>query len=89
MNEGDYLEAMNQLKDKFQENDKKVKNLIEQNIQLKKDLMTCYGMVRMLDMNQPFSLDSEECSFFISQLRSFLSHVIETEILVVNDSISS
>ena len=47
MNEGDYLEAMNQLKDKFQENDKKVKNLIEQNIQLKKDLMTCYGMVRM------------------------------------------
>lgn len=86
MNEGEYIEAMNQLRDTFQENEIKMKNFIEQNIQLKKDLMTCYGMVRMLDMNQPFSLEAEESSFFISQLRSFLSHVIETEILVVNDS---
>lgn len=86
MNEGEYIEAMNQLKDTFQENEIKMKNFIEQNIQLKKDLMTCYGMIRMLDMNQPFSLDNDESSFFISQLRSFLSHVIETEILVVNDS---
>lgn len=80
MNEGDYLEMVNQLKIKFDENERKVKIVMESNIQLKKHIMACYGLSKMVHILDD-SIDQQEREFIFSTLRSYLSDVIEQDIL--------
>ena len=79
MNENEYLELVNQLKKKFDENEMKVNIFIKQNIKLKKHIMTFYGIARMLD-----SLDyveANEREFIYSHMMSYISDVIDKEVL--------
>tara|TARA_R110000803_G_scaffold17781_1_gene47788 strand:+ start:491 stop:766 length:276 start_codon:yes stop_codon:yes gene_type:complete len=80
MNENEYLEAMNQLKEKFDANEKKVTNVMEQNIQLKKHLMVAYGLSKMVDILDD-SADEYERNYIYGNLRQYLSEVIEQDIL--------
>ena len=49
MNEGYYLDAMNQLKEKFDNNEYLMKRIQKQNMELKKEIMTAFGCMRILD----------------------------------------
>ena len=49
MNEGYYLDAMNQLKEKFDVNEYLMKKIQKQNLELKKEIVTAFGCMRILD----------------------------------------
>lgn len=69
MNEGEYLEMANQLKEKFEDNEKKIKKYISKYNQLYKTMAICYGLLRSyID-----STDMAEHDFTLSELRSYLS----------------
>lgn len=69
MNEGEYLEMANQLKEKFEDNEKKIKKYISKYNQLYKTMAICYGLLRSyIESN-----DMAEHDFTLSEIRSFLS----------------
>ena len=47
--EGQYLELCNDLKDKYDTITNKLKRIESMELNMKKDLITAYGVVRMLD----------------------------------------
>mgnify|MGYP003115814907 CR=1 FL=1 len=79
MNEGEYLEAMNQLKEKFDDFDKKMLTLKEGMLQQKKDLCSIYGLVRIIDnmLEEDFTYSGHPLKLLIETTRSFLSEKIE------------
>tara|TARA_Y100001972_G_C7522444_1_gene263509 strand:+ start:94 stop:351 length:258 start_codon:yes stop_codon:yes gene_type:complete len=84
MLENDYLELANDAQKKYNElNERNQKNL-EELKQLKKELITCYGYVRILD-NVYNSQNNEELEpqiqLMIEVLREFLSQFTEDNIL--------
>ncbi len=69
MNEGEYLEMANQLKEKYEDNEKKIKKYIGKYNELYKTMAICYGLLRSyID-----STDMAEHDFTLSEIRSFLS----------------
>jgi peroxiredoxin family protein len=82
MNEGMYLEAMNQLKEINEKRDKEYEKLKEENLDIKKELISCYGVVRMIDMMYS---DTEEpvleIGILIESLREYLSQYTENKII--------
>ena len=80
-----YLEAMNQLKDKFKDNEKIVQDIKNENLHLKKQLMAIYGIVRLIDN----SFDDEmggligNTNVLIEMLRGLLSDIVEDDLLKV------
>lgn len=84
MSEGFYLDAMNQLKELNEKRDAENKKNKEELIQLKKELITCYGIVRLLDnLNENHPLDDSpvEVKIVIETLRDYLSQFVEDNIL--------
>jgi len=82
MNEGMYLDAMNQLKEMNEKRDKAFKKLEEENMDIKKELISCYGVVRMIDMmynDVPEPVG--EISLLIESLREYLSQYTEHNII--------
>ena len=79
MNENQYLEMVNQLKEKFDKNEVIVNNFIKANIDLKKDLMMAYSLVRIID-DEEF-VDSRDIGVMLTMLRSILSNIIETKVI--------
>ena len=73
MKEGMYLDAMNQLQKKFDDNEKIIKRLKEANNELYKEIISAYGVIRLIDNY----IDPNEVSFevktLIDVLRSHLS----------------
>lgn len=80
MNENDYLELVNQLKKKFDENEMKVNIFIKQNIKLKKHIMALHGFCKMFDRLDEY-VDTQEREFVLGHMMSYLSDVIDNEIL--------
>ena len=82
MNEGMYLDAMNQLKDINEKRDVEFEKLKEENMDIKKELISCYGVVRMIDMMYS---DTEEpvmeIGILIESLREYLSQYTENKII--------
>jgi len=80
MNSGMYVDAMNQLKEKFDDVENKVKSYKSTIIELQKELISQYGLIRVLDdltdetMIEPFIKE------LISIIRSRLSHIMDREI---------
>lgn len=69
MNEGEYLEMANQLKQKFEDNEKKVIKYISKYNKLYKTQAVCYGLLRSyID-----STEMAEHDFTLSEIRSYLS----------------
>lgn len=78
MNEGEYLEMVNQLKEKFDENEQMMNVLVEENNGLKKEILTAYGLCRVIDnLLQDQDVDME-LKVLSSSMRSILSEVYDT-----------
>ena len=68
MLEGEYLEMVNHLKEKFDEKDKEVEKVKERYKDVVKEFLSVYGYVRLIDM-----ADDMEREGLIELLRGFLS----------------
>jgi hypothetical protein len=79
MNSGEYLEMAKQLKDKFDENEKMVKRITENNVELKKKIMVAYSLIRIIDSGE--FIDSSDAQVFIEMLRAHLSKIVEMDII--------
>ena len=81
-NDGMYLDAMNQLKEI---NDKREKEQIKQReelMELRKELISAYGIVRLIDMMyQDAGEPINEISILIETLREYLSQFVESKII--------
>jgi hypothetical protein len=85
MNELEYLEAMNQLKTKFDENEIEVKRLKKEVIDLKKYIMTIYGLARIIDSNfLGEDYDGDNIRVLIEMMRGYCSMVVEQSILNIS-----
>ena len=60
-NEGMLLDMANQMKEKYEENENKIKKYKDRYDNLLKEVITFYGLIRVLDnlINEAFDMDSE------------------------------
>jgi hypothetical protein len=82
MLEQEYLEMVNQLKDKYDEITDKLDRIELQELDMKKDLITAYGVVRMLDnliSNSHIGYDNEVVTI-VEVLRGLLSNCMDRHI---------
>ena len=86
-NEGMYLDAMNQLKEMNEKREKDMKIIKHELLSYKKEMMSVYGVVRLLDMIYTDSIDEPimEISTLIETLREYLSQFVEERI--INESV--
>jgi len=83
MNEGDYLDMVNQLKEKYDEIELKMTTITRLEQDIKKDLITAYGVARLLDHlvdTNPIGYDNE-IVVLIEMLRGLLSDSMDKHIL--------
>jgi hypothetical protein len=74
------------LKSLYDAKESELEKLKEQNITLKKVIMSAYGSIRLLDQNFcNILLDEQANKFIIESLRSYLSDIVECEILHIED----
>ena len=82
MLEGEYLDMVNQLKDKYDMITNKLKRIEAMEIDMKKDMASAYGVVRLLDhliSNSHNSYDNE-VMVLIECLRGLLSDCMDKHI---------
>ena len=82
MMEQEYLEMVQQLKDKYDEITDKLDRIELQELDMKKDLITAYGVVRMLDnliSNSHIGYDNEVVTI-VEVLRGLLSNCMDRHI---------
>lgn len=86
MTEGMYLDAMNQLKDMNEERDKELKKVKNELKEHKKELISTYGVVRLLDMIYSDQVEEPiaEVSILIETLREYLSQFVDENIISDN-----
>jgi len=77
MLEQEYLELANQLKENFDSKEREIEKIKEENIELKKNLISVYGYVRILDFMASRTDLDVELQNMIDVLRSFLSDVYD------------
>jgi DNA-directed RNA polymerase beta' subunit len=85
--DGQILELSNHLKSLYDKKELELEKIKEKNLELKKIIITAYGSVRLL--NEQYNnilLDSETNNFIIEALRSYLSDVVEHEILELDST---
>lgn len=75
MKEGMYLDAMDQLQKKFDENEKIIRRLKEANNELYKEVISAYGVVRLIDNFIDPNEISYEVKNLIDCLRAHLSDI--------------
>tara|TARA_R110002072_G_scaffold168443_1_gene321981 strand:- start:2708 stop:2983 length:276 start_codon:yes stop_codon:yes gene_type:complete len=70
------------LKELYDIKDIELEKIKDENLELKKIIMTCFGTVRLLDPQwNNIMLDPETNCYIIESLRSYLNSIIEYEIL--------
>ena len=79
MNEGEYLELVNQLKEKFDRNELRLEKIIDSNKSLMKHIMVAYSLARLLDEGEYIELN--DYKVFVEILRNYLSNVLEDEVI--------
>ncbi len=86
MSEGMYLDAMNQLKEMNDEREKELKEVKTELKEFKKELISTYGVVRLLDMIYADQCDEpiQEVSILIETLREFLSQFVDEKVIGEN-----
>jgi len=86
MTDGEMLEMSNHLKELYDTKEKELEKFKEENLQLKKVILSCYGVVRLLDQqSNNILLDPETNSYMVEALRSYLSTFVEYEIIHVEN----
>ena len=74
------------LKELYDKKESQLEKVKEENIELKKVIMTCFGTIRLLDQQwNNILLDPDTNSYMIEALRSYLSSFLEYEILRIED----
>ena len=74
------------LKELYDKKEKELEKFKEENLQLKKVILSCYGVVRLLDQqSNNILLDPETNSYMVEALRSYLSTFVEYEILHIEN----
>ena len=82
-NEQMYLDMVNQLKEKYDEITTKIESIERRDKELRKDFVTAYGVVRLLDHLidiNPVGYDVEVVTL-VECLRGFLSDSIDKHVL--------
>ena len=85
--DGQILELSNHLKSLYDKKELELEKIKEKNLELKKIIITAYGSVRLL--NEQYNnilLDPETNNFIIEALRSYLSDVVQHEILELDST---
>ena len=77
MTEGQYLELANQLKESFDEKDKQVDLLLKENEELKKNFISIYGMLRVIDYYSQGHIDDPVVITLIEAARGYASSVLD------------
>ena len=77
MTEGQYLELANQLKESFDEKDKQVDLLLKENEELKKNFISIYGMLRVIDYYSQGNIDDQVVITLIETARGYASSVLD------------
>jgi hypothetical protein len=77
MTEGQYLELANQLKESFDEKDKQVDLLLKENEELKKNFISIYGMLRVIDYYSQGNIDDAVIITLIETARGYASSVLD------------
>ena len=88
MNEGQYLELVNQLKEKYDMITGKLDRIEAMDMTIKKDIMSSYGIVRMLDhlvSNSHVPYDNE-IIVIIEVLRGMMSEMINRHIFDIDET---
>ena len=81
MSEGLYLDAMKQLQDKFDVFNKKRIIIENKNKMLAKEILTCYGLVRIIDsLIHPETTDFQ-IMMSVEILRGYMSDIVDECIL--------
>lgn len=83
MLEGEYLDLVKQLKDKYDEIEAKLESIERKDNELRKDFISAYGIARLLDHLidiNPIGYDNE-IVVLVECLRGFLSDSIDKHIL--------
>ena len=85
MMEQDYLEMVNQLKEKYDEITAKLDKIELLELDIKKDMISCYGIVRILDHLISTSMGGydTEVITMIEVLRGMLSDCMDKHILEI------
>tara|TARA_R110000850_G_scaffold107542_1_gene219267 strand:- start:406 stop:678 length:273 start_codon:yes stop_codon:yes gene_type:complete len=78
MLEGEYLELCDQLKDRFEKNEIELIKFRNTNATLMKEIMTSYGMIRIIDNTAEQDDISRELKTLIECLRTHLSDFFDT-----------
>tara|TARA_R110001632_G_scaffold128918_1_gene242996 strand:+ start:671 stop:925 length:255 start_codon:yes stop_codon:yes gene_type:complete len=83
MNEGEYLDMVNQLKLKYDEVEYKMDSILRMEKIIKKDIIVAYGVARLLDhlMDTSVVPYDNEIIVLIEMLRGILSDSIDKHIL--------
>jgi len=82
--EGQYLELVAQLQEKYNEIEAKMRSIERLEKIMKKDLITAYGVVRLLDHlidTNPIGYDNE-IVVLVEMLRGILSDCVDKHILI-------
>tara|TARA_R110002167_G_scaffold337637_3_gene545122 strand:- start:15 stop:290 length:276 start_codon:yes stop_codon:yes gene_type:complete len=85
--EGEYLEMANQLKEKYDEITNKLERIELMSLEIKKDFISCYGVVRLLDhlvSNSLVGYDNEIITM-IEILRGSMSDCMDKHIFNIKE----
>lgn len=80
MNEGMYLEAMNQLQQKYNDNNMEIITVNKKILLYKKELITTYGMMRIIDniLEEEDLMYQHPVKIMVEILRANLSELTES-----------
>ena len=85
-NENEYLQMVDHLKSLYDVKEKELEKLKEDNLMFKKALISCFGIVRLLDINNNnILLDENHNSVLVESLRTYLSDFVEYEIINIDE----
>jgi hypothetical protein len=78
-NENDYLEMCEHFKNVVADKDKSIKLMLVVNHELKKEILTTYGMIRLLD-RELSAIEDMPCNIkhLVSDLRTHLSDIYDS-----------
>ena len=84
--DGEVYNMAEHLKELYDIKEKELEKIKEENLELKKVIMSCYGTIRLLDQQwNNILLDRDTNNYILEALRSYLSNVVEYEILHIED----
>ena len=84
--DGEVYNMAEHLKELYDTKEKELEKIKEENLELKKVIMSCYGTIRLLDQQwNNILLDRDTNNYILEALRSYLSDIVEYQILDIEN----